>query len=511
MHGARGISMNEYILSIDQGTTSSRCMLFDRNGTALTMAQYGFAQHYPNPGWVEQDPMYILGSVLHSMGEAFSKSELSATDIAAIGITNQRETTIVWDKRTGLPVYPAIVWQCRRTAPLCDAIKMEGLSGLIQDRTGLVVDAYFSATKIKWILDHIPGVNERALAGDLLFGTVDTWLIWNLTGGISHVTDYSNASRTMLFDIEKLAWDDELLRLLGIPRSMLPEVLPTCTNFGKIAKGIKGIEKLEGIPILAVAGDQSAALFGQTCFSEGDTKNTYGTGCFTLMNTGSRRVRSENGLVSSVAWSINGNLSYALEGSVFSAGAAISWLKEGLGIISTPRECDELAETLTDNDGVYLVPAFTGLGAPYWDMYARGSIIGLTRGTGRAHIARAALESIAYQVRDLVELMQTESTHSIRELRVDGGASVSDFLMQFQADILGIPVNRAGTVETTSLGVANLAGMTCGIWTSLEQLKALRKSAAIYTPHMEEVRRDRYYEQWKRAVLRSGKWIGSDQ
>jgi len=502
--------MNEYILSIDQGTTSSRCIIFDTKGQALTMAQYGFAQHFPEPGWVEQDPMDILGSVLHSMGEAFSKSGLSATEIAAVAITNQRETTIIWDKKTGLPVYPAIVWQCRRTASLCDAIKADGLSRLIQDRTGLVVDAYFSATKIKWVLDHVPGVRERAAAGDLYFGTVDSWLIWNLTGGVSHVTDYSNASRTMLFDVDKLAWDEELCRLLDIPVSMLPEPLPTCTNFGKIARGIKGIEKLEGIPICASVGDQPAALFGQMCFSEGDTKNTYGTGCFTLMNTGSKRVHSENGLISSVAWSIHGKTTYALEGSVFNAGAAISWLKDELCIINTPRECDELAETLTDNAGVYFVPAFTGLGAPYWDMYARGSIIGLTRGTGRAHIARAALESIAYQVKDLVELMKEESSHSIKELKVDGGSAVSDFLMQYQADILGIPVNRSKTVESTSCGAANLACMTCGIYTSIDDLRKNWKSDRIYLPHMEEVNRERYYSQWKRAVLRAGKWIDTD-
>lgn len=502
--------MNEYILTLDQGTTSSRCMLFAPSGDALTMAQYGFPQHYPEPGWVEQDPMDIWGSILHAMAEAFSKSGLSPTDIAAVGITNQRETTIIWDKKTGEPVYPAIVWQCRRTAPLCDAIKAEGLSKLIQERTGLVVDAYFSATKIKWILDHVPGVRERAVSGDLLFGTVDTWIIWNLTNGESHVTDYSNASRTMLFDIDRLAWDEELCRLLGIPMQMLPEALPTCTHFGKIGNGIKGIEKLAGIPICASAGDQPAALFGQMCFSEGDTKNTYGTGCFTLMNTGSTRVHSDNGLISSVAWSMNGKTTYALEGSVFNAGASISWLKDQLGMISTPRECDELAETISDNAGVFFVPAFSGLGAPYWDMYARGSIFGLTHGTGRAHIARAALESIAYQVRDLVELMQEESGRSILELKVDGGSCVSDFLMQFQADILGFPINRAKIVETTSFGVASLAGMTFGIWNSLEELKQNWKSGRIFDPQMDEVFRERYYSQWKRAVLRSGKWVGPE-
>ena len=502
--------MNEYILTLDQGTTSSRCMLFDQTGAALTMAQYGLAQYYPEPGWVEQDPMEIWGSVVHAMGEAFSKSGLSPTDIAAVGITNQRETTIIWDKITGVPVYPAIVWQCRRTAPLCDAIKAEGLSNLIQQRTGLVVDAYFSATKVKWILDQVPGVRERAFAGKLLFGTVDTWLIWKLTNGASHVTDYSNASRTMLFDIDKLAWDEELCHLLGIPMQILPEPLPTCTHFGKIGTGIKGIEKLAGIPICASTGDQAAALFGQMCFSEGDTKNTYGTGCFTLMNTGPMRVHSDNGLISSVAWSIHGKTTYALEGSVFNTGATISWLKDQLGMINTPRECDELAETVPDNAGVFLVPAFSGLGAPYWDMYARGSIFGLTQGTGRAHIARAALESIAYQVRDLVELMQEESARSISELKVDGGSSISDFLMQFQADILGIPVNRAQIVETTSYGVASLAGMTCGFWDSLDQLKKNWQSGRIFAPQMEEVLRDRYYSQWKRAVLRAGKWVNPD-
>ncbi len=502
--------MNEYLLSIDQGTTSSRCMIFDTAGNSLAMAQYGFAQQYPEPGWVEQDPADILSTVIHAMGEAFDKSGLSATDFAAIGITNQRETTIIWDRDSGEPVYPAIVWQCRRTAPLCDAIKAEGLSGKILDRTGLVVDAYFSATKIKWILDHVPGVRERAESGKLLFGTVDTWLIWNLTGRVSHATDYSNASRTMLFDIEKLEWDEELCLLLDIPISMLPEVKPSCSNFGPIAAGIKGLEKLAGIPICAAAGDQAAALFGQMCFDVGDTKNTYGTGCFTLMNTGEKRVRSENGLLSSAAWSMHGLTTYALEGSVFNTGATITWLRDELGIITTPHECDILAESIAENSGVYLVPAFTGLGAPYWDMYARGMIIGLTRGTGKAHIARAALESIAFQVRDLVDLMKEESGQDIRELRVDGGATVSDFLMRFQSDILGIPVRRADNVESTSSGIASLAGMTCGIWTSVDQLKMNRKSSQIYLPEMEEVRRERYYSDWKRAVIRSGKWAVSD-
>ena len=502
--------MNEYILSIDQGTTSSRCMIFDANGQSVAMAQYSFAQHYPEPGWVEQDPMDILGTVLHAMSEAFAKSGLSATDIAAIGITNQRETTIIWDKDTGLPVYPAIVWQCRRTAPMCDAMKAEGYAKTISDRTGLVVDAYFSATKIKWILDHVPGLRDKASNGRILFGTVDSWLIWNLTGRFSHMTDYSNASRTMLFDIDKLCWDSELCRLLDIPQQMLPSVKPNCSNFGKIGAGIKGIEKLEGIPIYASAGDQAAALFGQTCFAEGDTKNTYGTGCFTLMNTGTRRVRSENGLLASVAWSMNGITTYALEGSVFNSGSTVSWLKDELGLISTPHECDELAETLTDNAGVYLVPAFTGLGAPYWDMYARALIIGLTRGTGRAHIARAALESITYQVRELVELMKIESGRNISELKVDGGSTVSEFLMQFQADIMGIPVNRSSMSEATSSGIANLAGMSCGLFTSFEALRNRWKSEKIFLPSMEEVRRDRYFSEWKRAVLRAGKWSSSD-
>ncbi len=502
--------MNEYILAIDQGTTSSRCMIFDASGNSVAMAQYSFAQHFPEPGWVEQDPMDILGTVLHAMGEAFEKSNLSATNIAAIGITNQRETTVIWDRESGLPIYPAIVWQCRRTAPMCDAIKAEGYQKLISERTGLVVDAYFSATKIKWILDHVPGAREKASDGKLLFGTVDTWLIWNLTGGASHTTDYSNASRTMLFDIDRLQWDEELCRLLGIPFEMLPEAKPSCTNFGMITAGIKGIEKLSGIPISAAAGDQAAALFGQMCFDVGDTKNTYGTGCFTLMNTGSRRIRSESGLLSSAAWSINGVTTYALEGSVFNAGSTISWLKDELKMIATHRECDELAELVDDNNGVYLVPAFTGLGAPYWDMYARALIIGLTRGTGREHIARAALESIAYQVRDLVELMKDDSGHSIAELKVDGGSTVSEFLMQFQSDILGIPVNRSLVTEATSCGIANLAGMTCGLFTSTEQLRKNRVVAKLYEPSMEDVRRERYYADWKRAVIRAGKWSSSD-
>ncbi|MEG1242952.1 MAG: glycerol kinase GlpK, partial [Oscillospiraceae bacterium] len=422
--------MNGYIIALDQGTTSSRAVIFNAQGMIVTYAQYPFSQHFPNPGWVEHDPMELLASQIHALAEAFEKSGLSPTDIAGIGITNQRETTIIWDKNTGKPVYNAIVWQCRRTAALCDELKNEGMAGYIRDKTGLLIDAYFSGTKIKWIFDNVPGVKARAEKGELLFGTVDTWLIWNLTRGGAHVTDYSNASRTMLFDIDALKWDDTLLKRLGIPPCILPEAVPSSMEYGKIGSGIKGLEKLAGIPICGSAGDQAAALLGQGCIEKGQSKNTYGTGCFTLMNVGNRPVRSANGLLTSVAWSIDGKITYAMEGSVFNAGSAIKWLRDELQIISTAHECDELAESIPDNGGVYAVPAFTGLGAPYWDMYARGAIVGITRGSTRAHIARAVLESIAYQVKDLLDVMETEAGSELQSLRVDGGASVSNILLQ---------------------------------------------------------------------------------
>jgi glycerol kinase len=425
--------------------------------------------------------------------------------ITAVGITNQRETTVVWEKDTGAPIYNAIVWQCRRTAAICEGLEADGLTKYIADTTGLIPDAYFSATKLKWILDTVPGARERAQRGELLFGTVDTWLIWNLTGGKAHVTDFSNASRTMLFNIDTLKWDELLCKKLDIPENMLPLCLPSSHIYGTVAK-IPGLELLEGVPIAGDTGDQQAALFGQTCFEEGQAKNTYGTGCFTLMNTGEKRIRTDKGLLSVIAWGIGSKVIYALEGSVFNAGSVIQWLRDEMGIIKTAHEADILAGSVTDTQGVVFVPAFTGLGAPYWDMYARGTILGLTRGAGKAHIARAVLESIAYQVSDLFYTMREVSGIALKELRVDGGASVSDFLMQFQADMLGTPVDRPTNIETTAAGAGFLAGLACGFWPDMEALKACRESERIFLPQMEPSSREALYADWKRGVERSREW-----
>lgn len=498
--------MNGYLLSLDQGTTTSRAILFDRAGRIVQKAQYPFRQIFPQPGWVEHDPMDILGSQLRAMREVFEASGLSPTDIAGIGVTNQRETTVLWERASGKPVCNAIVWQCRRTAPLCDRLKAEGLERTVRERTGLVIDAYFSATKLAWMLDEIPGARVRAERGELLFGTVDSWLIWNLTGGKAHVTDYSNASRTMLFDIDKLCWDDELCACLRIPRAVLPQPVPSSMIYGRVAQGIRGLEWLSGVPISGAAGDQAAALFGQACFAPGMAKNTYGTGCFTLMNTGNASVRSTHGLLTSVAWSLNGQATYALEGSAFNAGSAIQWLRDELGIIRSAHECDLLAESLTDNGGVCFVPAFTGLGAPYWDMYARGSFFGLTRGSGKAHMARAVLESIAHQVADLVETMALDAALPLHVLRVDGGACVSDFLMQFQADLLGLSVDRPKTVETTALGAAFLAGLSTGVWSGTEELARLRAQQRLFAPARDETERLMHRARWKRAVALARAW-----
>ncbi len=498
--------MNGYIMALDQGTTSSRSIIFDKGGNIVSLAQYPFTQIYPKPGWVEHDPMVILDSQLHAMSEAFEKSGLSPTDIAGIGITNQRETTIVWDKNTGKPVYNAIVWQCRRTAAICDELTADGMAAYVRDKTGLLIDAYFSGTKIKWILDNVPGARERAERGELLFGTVDSWLIWNLTGGKAHVSDYSNCSRTMLFDIDTLCWDEELCKKLGIPTSMLPEPVPSSQVYGRVAEGLPGLEMLAGIPVCGSAGDQAAALLGQACIEPGQAKNTYGTGCFTLMNTGSHSVRSVSGLVTSVAWSVGGQTTYALEGSVFNAGSSIQWLRDELGLISTAHECDMLAESVPDNGGVYLVSAFTGLGAPRWDMYARGAIVGLTRGTTKAHIARATLEGIAYQVKDLLDAMEIDAGSPISVLRVDGGASVSNFLMQFQSDMLRKPIDRPKMVETTAFGAAFLAGIASGVWHNIGDIVAIRQSDRIFTPQMDAKQAKRQHDNWLRAVDRSEKW-----
>ena len=495
--------MASYILALDQGTTSSRAIVFDRQGKIVGRGQYPFTQHYPQAGWVEHDPMEIWHTQAQAAADAIAG--LSTGTITGIGVTNQRETTIIWDKNTGVPVYNAIVWQCRRTAELCEELKRRGLSERIQSTTGLLIDAYFSATKIRWILDNVPGARQKAEQGQLLFGTVETWLIWQLTG--AHVTDYSNASRTMLFDIHKLSWDAELCGMLGIPMCMLPRCVSNSEVYGTVKPGIPGLEALSGVPVCGAAGDQQAALFGQTCFRAGDAKNTYGTGCFTLMNVGGKPVRSRAGLVTSVAWSVNDTVTYALEGSVFNGGSTIQWLRDELHLIDSAPECDRLAESVDSSGGVIVVPAFTGMGAPYWDMYARGAILGVTRGTGRAHIARAVLESIAFQVTDLMLAMRQDAGCDITCLRADGGASVSDILLQMQADLLRIPVDRPAMVETTAFGAAALAGLNCGMWSSLEELSALRRSDRVFTPRRVQAECDDAYRMWKRAVQRAGDWI----
>lgn len=448
--------------------------------------------------------MEIWSSQYGVMNEVIAQSGVDPRDIAGIGITNQRETTILWDKNTGRPVYNAIVWQCRRTAELCEELKRQGLEERIVSTTGLLIDAYFSGTKIRWILDNVPGARQRAERGELLFGTVETWLIWRLTG--QHVTDYSNASRTMLFDIHRLCWDEELCRLLQIPACMLPRPVENSAVYGTVQPGIPGLETLAGVPVCGAAGDQQAALFGQACFHPGEAKNTYGTGCFTLMNVGTEPVRSRAGLVSSVAWSVGGRTTYALEGSVFNGGSTIQWLRDELRLVDSAPECDRLAESVESSGGVVVVPAFTGLGAPYWDMYARGAILGITRGTGRAHIARAVLECIAYQVTDLMLAMRQDAGCDITALRADGGASVSDILMQMQADLLRIPVDRPTMVETTAFGAASLAGLACGLWRDTEELAALRRSQRVFLPQRPQADCDDEYRLWKKAVSRACHW-----
>ena len=496
--------MDTYIAALDQGTTSSRAILFHETGEIAARAQYPFRQIYPQPGWVEHDPMEIWASERRALAEI--TSHIDPRQVAAIGITNQRETTILWDRRTGEPIHNAIVWQCRRTAPFCDELKARGLGEIIAEKTGLLIDAYFSASKIRWLLDHVPGARERAERGELCFGTVDSWLIWQLSGGAVHVTDYSNASRTMLFNIHTLRWDEELCEIFGIPRSILPRPVGNSEVYGLVARDLPELEGLAGIPICGSIGDQPAALFGQGCFHPGEAKNTYGTGCFTLMNVGREAVRSQAGLVTSVGWSVGGETSYALEGSVFNAGSTIQWLRDELKLIDSAPECDRLAESVPDSGGVVIVPAFTGLGAPYWDMYARGTILGLTRGSTRAHIARAVLDAIALQVTDLVRAMNADAPCPIPTLRVDGGASVSDILMQIQADLLGIPVDRPAQVETTAFGAAALAGLAAGVWKDTGELEKLRRSQHVFTPLRSEADCGREYRRWQRAVERARAW-----
>lgn len=500
--------METYVAALDQGTTSSRAILFNGAGEIAGIAQHPFRQIYPQPGWVEHDPMDIWETERRALAEAAAAAGAAPKEIAALGVTNQRETAILWERATGRPVYNAIVWQCRRTASICDQLKAQGLGEAVTEKTGLLIDAYFSGTKIKWMLDTIPGLRGRAERGELCFGTVDSWLIWNLTGGKVHVTDYSNASRTMLFNIHTLDWDRELCAALDVPLCLLPEPRPNSEVYGAVAKGIPGLETLAGIPICGSAGDQAAALFGQACFAPGQAKNTYGTGCFTLMNVGEEAVRSQGGLVTSVGWSVGGRTAYALEGSVFNAGSSIQWLRDELGLISSAPECDHLAESVDSSGGVYVVPAFTGLGAPYWDMYARGTIVGLTRGTTKAHIARAVLDSIAFQVADLTRVM--EEVRPLTALRVDGGASVSDTLLQTQADLLRLPVDRPLQVETTAFGAAALAGLAVGIWRDFAELEGLRKSQRMFLPRRDEAACAEDYRQWRRAVERSRGWIENE-
>lgn len=492
----------KYVLALDQGTTSSRAALIDENQRVAAILSREFPQIYPAEGWVEHDPMDIWSSQYGVMMEVVAKSGVSPEDIAAIGITNQRETTVVWEKATGKPVYNAIVWQCRRTASIIAEVKEKGFEKSIRDKTGLIPDAYFSASKIKWILDREEGLRARAERGELLFGTVDTWLVWKLTGGKVHVTDRTNASRTMLFNIQTLEWDEELLRLFGVPRAMLPEVRSSGEIYGMANVG--GM----AVPIAGIAGDQQAALFGQGCWEKGEAKNTYGTGCFLLMNAGCERPVSKNGLLATVAATAKGErVSYALEGSVFIGGAVIQWLRDEMRFFTESRDAEYYARKVTDTGGVYIVPAFTGIGAPYWDMYARGAVLGITRGTDRGHLARAVLECIAYQVTDLMLAMRQDAGCDITMLRADGGASVSDILLQMQADLLRIPVDRPEMVETTAFGAAALAGLSCGLWRDMEELRTLRRSQRVFLPQGTQADCDRNYRLWKRAVSRAADWI----
>ena len=499
--------MGKYVMALDAGTTSNRCILFDKSGKIISIAQKEFTQYFPQPGWVEHDADEIWSTQLGVAVEAMSKVGASAEDVAAIGITNQRETAIVWDKKTGEPVCRAIVWQCRRTAAYCDQLKEQGYTDMIREKTGLIIDAYFSGTKIRWILDHVEGAREKAEKGELLFGTVETWLIWKLTKGRVHVTDYSNASRTMLFNINTLEWDQEILDLLQIPKAMLPEPMPSSCVYGHTDPSYFG----GPIPIGGAAGDQQSALFGQVCFHPGAAKNTYGTGCFLLMNTGERPVFSENGLVTTIAWGIDGKVTYALEGSIFVAGAAIQWLRDEMRLIDSSEDSEYMAKKVSDTNGCYVVPAFTGLGAPHWDPYARGTIVGITRGVNKYHIIRATLESLAYQVNDVLGAMEVDSGISLTSLRVDGGASANDFLMQTQADIIGAPVKRPRCIETTAMGAAYLAGLATGYWKSREEVKENWAIDQVFEPAIDEEERKQKIKGWNKAVRCSYHWAKEEE
>ncbi|HEN9026856.1 glycerol kinase [Streptococcus agalactiae] len=490
-------SEEKYIMAIDQGTTSSRAIIFNKKGEKIASSQKEFPQIFPQAGWVEHNANQIWNSVQSVIAGAFIESSIKPGQIEAIGITNQRETTVVWDKKTGLPIYNAIVWQSRQTAPIADQLKQEGHTNMIHEKTGLVIDAYFSATKVRWILDHVPGAQERAEKGELLFGTIDTWLVWKLTDGLVHVTDYSNAARTMLYNIKELKWDDEILELLNIPKAMLPEVKSNSEVYGKTTPfHFYGGE----VPISGMAGDQQAALFGQLAFEPGMVKNTYGTGSFIIMNTGEEMQLSQNNLLTTIGYGINGKVHYALEGSIFIAGSAIQWLRDGLRMIETSSESEGFAQSSTSDDEVYVVPAFTGLGAPYWDSNARGSVFGLTRGTSKEDFVKATLQSIAYQVRDVIDTMQVDSGIDIQQLRVDGGAAMNNLLMQFQADILGIDIARAKNLETTALGAAFLAGLSVGYWESMDELKELNATGQLFQATMNESRKEKLYKGWRKAV-----------
>ena len=497
----------KYVMALDAGTTSNRAIIFDVDSKIVGVAQKEFTQHFPQPGWVEHDAEEIWSSMHEVMREALEQSGLVASDIAAIGITNQRETAVVWDRATGRPIYNAIVWQSRQTADICEDLKRQGLVKEFQEKTGLVIDAYFSGTKVKWILDHVKGAREKAEKGELAFGTIDTWLLWKLTGGEVHKTDYSNASRTLMFNIKTLEWDEALLKYLTVPKSLLPEVRPSSEVYGHTIPSIIGAS----VPVAGMAGDQQSALFGQNCFSPGEAKNTYGTGCFLLMNTGTDICMSKNGLVTTIAWGLDGKVEYALEGSIFVGGSAIQWLRDGLRLVDSAPDSEWVAKKVPDAGGVYMVPAFVGLGAPYWDMNARGMIIGITRGTKKAHLVRATLDSLAYQTRDVLGAMEADSGNRLATLKVDGGAVANNLLMQFQADLLGVPVDRPQITETTALGAAYLAGLATGVWASKEELKKSWQLDTRFTPALDKKAADKLYKGWRKAVKHAANWLEDEE
>ncbi len=497
----------KYVMALDAGTTSNRAIIFDVDSKIVGVAQKEFTQHFPQPGWVEHDAEEIWSSMHEVMREALEQSGLVASDIAAIGITNQRETAVIWDRATGRPIYNAIVWQSRQTADICEDLKRQGLVDEFQEKTGLVIDAYFSGTKVKWILDHVEGARARAEKGELAFGTIDTWLLWKLTGGKEHKTDYSNASRTLMFNIKTLEWDEALLKHLTVPKSLLPEVRPSSEVYGHTVPSVIGAS----VPVAGMAGDQQSALFGQNCFLPGEAKNTYGTGCFLLMNTGTDICMSKNGLVTTIAWGLDGKVEYALEGSIFVGGSAIQWLRDGLRLVDSAPDSEWVAKKVPDAGGVYMVPAFVGLGAPYWDMNARGMIIGLTRGTTKAHIVRATLDSLAYQTRDVLGAMEADSGNRLAALKVDGGAVANNLLMQFQADLLGVPVDRPQITETTALGAAYLAGLATGVWASKEELKKSWQLDTRFTPALDKKDADKLYKGWRKAVKHAANWLADEE